>query len=151
VEASDGKRMDVQDPFTGKSLGTVPDMTRDNVASAIVSGCHKRQELYEDTKLTAATISLPALEQTAAKAALPAWSALTAYQRQSYLNSLLSLMRANADDLALILTAENGKPLAEAKGEIAYGAGFVDWFAGEAVRYVVCSALSVRFVQHRDL
>jgi acyl-CoA reductase-like NAD-dependent aldehyde dehydrogenase len=46
-------------------------------------------------------------------------------------------MCANADDLALILTAENGKPLAEAKGEIAYGAGFVDWFAGEAVRYVV--------------
>jgi hypothetical protein len=46
-------------------------------------------------------------------------------------------MRSNADDLALILTAENGKPLAEAKGEIAYGAGFVDWFAGEAVRYVV--------------
>lgn len=72
--------------------------------------------------------------QVAAKTAFPAWAGLTAHQRQAYLLKLLQAMEENANDLALILTAENGKPFAEAKGEIAYGAGFVSWFAAEAVR-----------------
>jgi acyl-CoA reductase-like NAD-dependent aldehyde dehydrogenase len=50
--------------------------------------------------------------------------------------ALLAAMRSNAEDLAKILTAENGKPFAEGKTEIAYGAGFLEWFAAEAVRYV---------------
>jgi succinate-semialdehyde dehydrogenase/glutarate-semialdehyde dehydrogenase len=65
---------------------------------------------------------------------MPAWSALTAYQRQAYLLKLLAAMKENAEDLALILSVENGKTLAEARGEIAYGAGFVEWFAAEALR-----------------
>lgn len=78
--------------------------------------------------------------QASAKAAFPAWAALTAYQRQAYLLKLLKAMEDNANDLALILTAENGKPFAEAKGEIAYGAGFLSWFAAEAVRWVTSIA-----------
>lgn len=65
---------------------------------------------------------------------MPAWAKLTSYERQSYLKKLHAAMLENAEDLAKILTAENGKPLAEAKGEIAYSAGFVDWFQAEAVR-----------------
>jgi len=70
----------------------------------------------------------------AAERALPAWRALTAKARGELLRNWFDLMMANQSDLAEILTAEMGKPLAEAKGEIAYGAGYVEWFAEEARR-----------------
>ena len=70
----------------------------------------------------------------AAEAALPAWRSLTAKQRAAILKKWFDLMMANQEDLALILTTEQGKPLAEAKGEIAYGASFIEWFAEEGKR-----------------
>ena len=70
----------------------------------------------------------------AANAAWPAWRALTARRRASILRDWFELILANADDLALLMTLEQGKPLAEAKGEIVYGASFVEWFAEEGKR-----------------
>jgi len=70
----------------------------------------------------------------AAEAALPAWRAKTAKERSAILRRWFDLIVANSDDLARILTLEQGKPLAEAKGEVAYGASFLEWFAEEAKR-----------------
>jgi len=70
----------------------------------------------------------------AAEAALPDWRARTAKERADLLRRWFDLMMAARDDLGEILTAEQGKPLAEAKGEIAYGAGYIEWFAEEAKR-----------------
>jgi succinate-semialdehyde dehydrogenase / glutarate-semialdehyde dehydrogenase len=70
----------------------------------------------------------------AAEAAWPAWRALTAKQRAEILRRWYSLILANADDLALLMTTEQGKPLAEARGEVVYGASFVEWFAEEGKR-----------------
>lgn len=71
---------------------------------------------------------------SAAAAALPAWRAKTAKQRAAILRRWFELIMQNQDDLAHILTAEQGKPLAEASGEIAYGANYIEWFAEEAKR-----------------
>jgi succinate-semialdehyde dehydrogenase / glutarate-semialdehyde dehydrogenase len=70
----------------------------------------------------------------AANAALPVWRAKLAKERANILRKWSELMIANTDDLALIMTTEQGKPLAEAKGEIAYAASFIEWFAEEAKR-----------------
>jgi succinate-semialdehyde dehydrogenase/glutarate-semialdehyde dehydrogenase len=70
----------------------------------------------------------------AANAACPAWRAKTAKERPNILRKWFNLMMENQEDLATIMTAEQGKPLAESKGEIAYGASFVEWFAEEAKR-----------------
>ncbi|MEO8500298.1 MAG: NAD-dependent succinate-semialdehyde dehydrogenase, partial [Vicinamibacteria bacterium] len=70
----------------------------------------------------------------AAQTALPPWRQRTAKERSNLLRRWFDLIMANQDDLALILTSEQGKPLAEAKGEVAYGASFVEWFAEEAKR-----------------
>ena len=70
----------------------------------------------------------------AAKAALPAWRQRSAKDRAQVLRRWFDLMIANQDDLALILTSEQGKPLPEAKGEVLYGASFVEWFSEEAKR-----------------
>ena len=70
----------------------------------------------------------------AAAQALPAWSALTAKERSAQLRAWYQLILANQDDLARIMTSEQGKPFAEAKGEVVYGASFVEWFAEEAKR-----------------
>ena len=70
----------------------------------------------------------------AAHAAFPAWAARTGKQRAAILRKWFDLMLAHADDLAALMTAEQGKPVAEAKGEIMYGASFVEWFAEEAKR-----------------
>lgn len=70
----------------------------------------------------------------AAQTALPGWSGLTGKDRANILRKWFDLIVANADDLAAIMTAEQGKPLAEAKGEVLYGASFVEWFAEEAKR-----------------
>jgi succinate-semialdehyde dehydrogenase / glutarate-semialdehyde dehydrogenase len=70
----------------------------------------------------------------AANKALPAWKKKTAKERSILLRKWYELLIANADDLALIMTTEQGKPLAEAKGEVLYGASFVEWFAEEGKR-----------------
>src|SRR3984885_5683122 len=70
----------------------------------------------------------------AAAAALPAWAARTAKDRAAALRRWFDLMLAHQDDLATLMTAEQGKPLAESKGEIAYAASFIEWFAEEAKR-----------------
>ena len=106
VEADSRKRFDVDNPADGSVLGSVPDMGAAETKRAI----------------------------DAANAALPAWRALPAKERSKILRKWYDLIMANADDLALLLTAEQGKPLAEAKGEITYGASFVEWFAEEAKR-----------------
>ena len=69
-----------------------------------------------------------------AKDALPAWAAKSANERAQLMRKWFDLMMAHQDDLGLILTTEQGKPLAEAKGEIAYGAAYIEWFAEEAKR-----------------
>lgn len=96
----------VQDPVNGDLLAHVPACEAQEVRAAIA----------------------------AAKCALPAWSARTAADRGRVLRRWFDLVTAAQDDLALILTSEQGKPLAEAKGEIAYAAAYIEWFAEEAKR-----------------
>ncbi len=96
----------VVNPATGGVLGTIPKMGAGETRRAI----------------------------EAADAALPAWRARTAKDRAAILRKWFDLMLANADDLAVIMTAEQGKPLAESKGEIVYAASFIEWFAEEAKR-----------------
>ena len=106
VEADSAKRFDVDNPADGSIVGSVP----------VCGGAETRRAI------------------DAANQALPAWRALTAKQRAGLLRRWYELMLLNADDLALILTTEQGKPLAEAKGEIMYGASFIEWFAEEGKR-----------------
>jgi succinate-semialdehyde dehydrogenase/glutarate-semialdehyde dehydrogenase len=101
-----GKTQPVVNPATGAVLGTVPKLGGDEARSAI----------------------------EAAERAWPAWRAKTAKERAAILRKWYELMMANQEDLAQILTAEQGKPLAEARGEIAYGASFIEWFAEEGKR-----------------
>ena len=105
-DAASGRRMEVIDPATQEVLGTVPDMDGADTRAAIA----------------------------AAATALPAWRALTAAERAARLEAWYDLMIAHQEDLARLLTLEQGKPLAEARGEIRYGASFVKWFAEEARR-----------------
>jgi succinate-semialdehyde dehydrogenase / glutarate-semialdehyde dehydrogenase len=105
-EANKGGTKPVTNPATGTVLGTVPDMGADEARSAI----------------------------EAAAAAFPAWAARTAKDRATLLRRWHDLMLLNADDLATLMTAEQGKPLAEAKGEITYAASFIEWFAEEGKR-----------------
>jgi len=104
--AAGGKTFAVHNPATGEKIGTVPDMG------------------VEETKKAIA----------AAEAAWPAWRAKTGKERAAILRKWNDLILANLDDLALILTSEMGKPLAESKGEITIGAAYVEWFAEEAKR-----------------
>ena len=99
-------RLAVRNPATGATIGHVPDLGADETDRAI----------------------------TAAAAAFPAWRALPAARRASLLEKWYQAMMANLDTLAGLLTIEQGKPLAEAKGEIIYGASFVRWFAEESKR-----------------
>jgi len=99
-------RFDVNDPATGLKLADVPNLGTPETLDAIA----------------------------AADKAWPAWRAKTAKERHAVLMKWFSLIVANADDLARILTAEQGKPLAEARGEVVYGASFIEWFAEEARR-----------------
>ncbi|EKE44746.1 succinate-semialdehyde dehydrogenase [Oceaniovalibus guishaninsula JLT2003] len=101
-----GGTFDVTNPATGGRIAQVADLSRAEVARAI----------------------------DVAQAAQKDWAARTAKDRSQILRRWFDLMVENADDLAAILTAEQGKPLAEAKGEILYGASFVEWFAEEAKR-----------------
>ncbi|MEO1909688.1 MAG: NAD-dependent succinate-semialdehyde dehydrogenase [Paracoccus sp. (in: a-proteobacteria)] len=103
----DGKAsFDVQDPATGASIAQVADLTVEDTAAAI----------------------------DAARRAGPDWAAMTGKERSAIMRRWHDLIVANADDLATILTAEMGKPWPEARGEILYGASFIEWFAEEAKR-----------------
>ena len=104
--ADNGETFPVTNPASGQLLGDVPQMGAVETRRAI----------------------------EAAQAALPAWRALAGKARAQILRRWFDLILANADDLAALMTAEQGKPLTEAKGEIAYAASFVEWFAEEAKR-----------------
>ncbi len=104
--SSSGKTFDVTNPSTGEVIATLPDMG------------------IEETRIAI----------DAAYNAQKSWAAKTGKERSAVLRKWYDLLVANADDLGAILTAEMGKPLAEAKGEILYGASFIEWFAEEAKR-----------------
>jgi succinate-semialdehyde dehydrogenase/glutarate-semialdehyde dehydrogenase len=104
--ADGGARIAIHDPASGAVVGEVP-----------VMGAAETRRAIE-----------------AAARALPAWTKRTAKERGAVLRRFAELMLANADDLAVIMTSEQGKPLAEAKGEIAYAASFLEWFAEEGKR-----------------
>jgi succinate-semialdehyde dehydrogenase/glutarate-semialdehyde dehydrogenase len=101
-----GKTFPVVNPATGETIANVADLGAEDVAAAIDSAYEAQKE----------------------------WAARTAKDRCAILLRWQALMLENSEDLAKILTAEMGKPLAEARGEIAYGASFVQWFAEEARR-----------------
>ena len=106
LDADSRKTIPVNNPATGEVLGSVPRMGGQEARRAV----------------------------EAAERAWPAWRAKTAKERAVILRKWFDLMMASQEDLAQILTAEQGKPLAEARGEIAYGASFIEWFAEEGKR-----------------
>lgn len=106
VQAASGKTLAVRNPATGVVIGEVPAL-----------GAAETRQAIE-----------------AAARAFPAWRALLAKERSAILRRLFTLMLENTDDLATIMTAEQGKPLAESRGEIAYAASFIEWFAEEGKR-----------------
>ena len=106
IDADDGKTFAVNNPANNRKLGTVPSLGQKQTRAAI----------------------------KAANAAWPAWRAKTAKERGAILHKWYKLMIDNADDLATIMTLEQGKPLAEAKGEVVYASSFIEWFSEEAKR-----------------
>lgn len=106
VQAASGRVVEVTDPATGAVIGTVPDVSAIETRAAI----------------------------DAADAAFQSWRRRPSAERAALLEAWFAQMEAHADDLARLLTLEQGKPLAEARGEIGYGASFVKWFAEEARR-----------------
>ncbi|HEX7953547.1 MAG TPA: aldehyde dehydrogenase family protein, partial [Burkholderiales bacterium] len=106
TDADSKATINVTNPADGSVIGTIPKM----------GGAETRRAIE------------------AAHAALPAWRAKLPKERANILRKWFELMIANTDDLGLLMTTEQGKPLAEAKGEIAYAASFIEWFAEEAKR-----------------
>ncbi len=106
VDADSGQTIEVNNPATGEILGTIPKMGSSETRRAI----------------------------EAAEAAFPAWAAKTAKERAAIIRRWYELMLENQDDLARLMTSEQGKPLAEAKGEVGYAASFFEWFSEEAKR-----------------
>jgi succinate-semialdehyde dehydrogenase/glutarate-semialdehyde dehydrogenase len=106
ADADSGKNIDVTNPATGEVLGTVPNMGAAETRRAI----------------------------EAANAAWGGWRKKTAKERANILRKLFNLMMENQEDLAILMTAEQGKPMAESRGEIAYAASFIEWFAEEGKR-----------------
>ncbi|ROL68796.1 succinate-semialdehyde dehydrogenase (NADP(+)) [Pseudomonas chlororaphis] len=106
IEADDGNRFPVTNPANGEIIAEVSSLGQAETARAIA----------------------------AAQAALPAWRGKTAKERSTILRKWFDLIMVNQEDLARLLSLEQGKPLAESRGEIAYGASFIEWFAEEAKR-----------------
>jgi succinate-semialdehyde dehydrogenase/glutarate-semialdehyde dehydrogenase len=106
VDADSGKTIDVTDPSNGDVIGTIPNMGASETKRAI----------------------------EAAHTAFQSWKRTTAKERAAILRRWFDLMMENQEDLAVLMTREQGKPLAESRGEIAYGASFIEWFAEEAKR-----------------
>jgi succinate-semialdehyde dehydrogenase/glutarate-semialdehyde dehydrogenase len=105
-DADQGGKLPVTNPATGETLGTIPNMGAAETRRAI----------------------------EAAQRAFAPWAALTAKERAIILRRWFELMMASQEDLAVLMTAEQGKPLAESKGEIAYAAAFIEWFGEEGKR-----------------
>ena len=106
IDADDRRSFEVRNPADGSSIASVPDLDATETRRAIA----------------------------AAEAALPGWRARTAKERAVILRRWFELIMANQEDLAVLMTSEQGKPLAEARGEVAYGASFIEWFAEEGKR-----------------
>jgi succinate-semialdehyde dehydrogenase / glutarate-semialdehyde dehydrogenase len=106
VDAKSGKTFAVFNPATGKEIGTMPEMNDDDTQAAI----------------------------DAAAKALPSFRRTTGRERARMLRKWYQLMMDNADDLAKLITWENGKPTTDAKGEVTYAANFFEWFSEEAPR-----------------
>ncbi|MDR2451933.1 MAG: aldehyde dehydrogenase family protein, partial [Candidatus Accumulibacter sp.] len=106
IDAQNGAVFPVTNPATGETIASVPDLGGEETRAAIA----------------------------AADRALPAWGALSGKERARILRQWFALIVAAAQDIALIMTSEQGKPLAEARSEVAYAASFVEWFAEEAKR-----------------
>ncbi|SDI51455.1 succinate-semialdehyde dehydrogenase / glutarate-semialdehyde dehydrogenase [Paraburkholderia steynii] len=106
VQADSGKTLDVRNPATGEVVARVPNGGADETRRAIA----------------------------AAERAMQGWRKTLPKERAKVLRTLYDLMLANIDDLAVIMTAEQGKPLVESRGEILYAAGFIEWFSEEAKR-----------------
>lgn len=106
IDGDTGEKTDVYNPATGELVGSVPQLSA------------------EQTRLV--------IEQ--ANTAFQSWRQLTAKERSACLRRWFDLIMANADDIAAIMTAEQGKPLTEAKGEVAYAASFIEWFSEEGKR-----------------
>lgn len=106
VDAKDGKTFDVTNPARGDVIAKVADLSRAEIATAIDAAEKSRHD----------------------------WAALTGKARAQVLRKWFDLMMEHQEDLAIILTAEQGKPLAESRGEIGYGASFIEWFGEEAKR-----------------
>jgi succinate-semialdehyde dehydrogenase / glutarate-semialdehyde dehydrogenase len=106
IDADDGATITVKNPASGETIGTVPRLGAVETRRAI----------------------------EAANAAWPAWRKRTAKERSNLLRRWFDLVLANQEDLAVLMTSEQGKPLAESRGEIAYAASFIEWFAEEARR-----------------
>lgn len=106
MNAADGKSFAVTNPATGETIAQVPTVSTEQVEQAV----------------------------QAAEAALNAWKNMTAKERSVLLRKWFDLIVANQEDLAVILSTEQGKPLTESRGEILYGASFIEWFAEEAKR-----------------
>jgi succinate-semialdehyde dehydrogenase / glutarate-semialdehyde dehydrogenase len=127
------KAMNLQNPQLLRSTSFIAGkwVTADSKATLAVLNPANGASLAE-VPLCGAAETRRAVE--AAEAAWPAWRALTAKQRAQLLQTWFKLIIENADDLAQLITAEGGKPLAEARGEVIYGASFVEWFAEEGKR-----------------
>ncbi|HKV61843.1 MAG TPA: NADP-dependent succinate-semialdehyde dehydrogenase [Candidatus Acidoferrum sp.] len=106
IQSASGATLDVDNPATGEIIGTVP----------ALSGADTRRAIE------------------AAKAAFPSWSAKLAKERAAILRRWFELLLENQEDLARLMTLEQGKPLAESRGEVAYAAAFLEWFAEESKR-----------------
>ena len=106
VASRSGKTFEVTNPATGEVIATIADCDADDARAAV----------------------------EAAERAMPAWAAHTAKDRAGVLRRWYEMIMAAQEDLAQLMTAEQGKPLAESRGEVAYGASFIEWFAEEAKR-----------------
>ncbi|MBU4074669.1 MAG: NADP-dependent succinate-semialdehyde dehydrogenase [Proteobacteria bacterium] len=106
IDAAEGGTITVTNPATGEIIGTVPKLGATETRAAI----------------------------KAANIAYPAWRGRTAAERSAFLRRWFELMLEHQEDLAILMTAEQGKPMAESRGEIAYAASFIEWFAEEGKR-----------------
>jgi succinate-semialdehyde dehydrogenase/glutarate-semialdehyde dehydrogenase len=126
IDAASGETITVTNPADGSIIGSVPSLSADEVRAAI----------------------------TAAYEAMPAWRRRTAKERSAILHRWFQLLMEKQEDLATILTTEQGKPLAEAKGEIAYAASYIQWFAEEAKRVygdtIPAGMANQRIIVHRE-
>ncbi len=105
-KGASGHQREIHNPATGRLIGTVPDLAVTEIRETI----------------------------EAADMAFKEWRFITAHERSRILKRWYELIMANQEDLAIIMTTEQGKPLAESRSEIAYAASFVEWFAEEAKR-----------------